>query len=43
VGKSWEIKGGSQKMAAMMLMLFNNDCGVIVKINITAAISWPPP
>jgi len=32
-------------MAGMMLMLlnFNNDCGIIVSINIIAAISWPPP
>jgi len=46
--KSGEIKGGSQEMAAMVLMLinfidFNNDCGIIVRINIIAAISWPPP
>jgi len=41
----WEIKGGGHEMAAMMLMLvtFNNDCGIIVKINVIAAISWPPP
>ena len=38
--KSCEINGGGQEMAAMMLMLikFNNG-----SINITAAISWPPP
>jgi len=32
-------------MAAMMFMLinFNNDCGIMVSINIIAAISWPPP
>jgi len=33
--KSCGIKGGSQEMAAMILML--------ICININAAISWPPP
>ena len=45
--KSCEIKGGSQEMAAMMLMLkhFDNGCGLLkfISINIIAAISWPPP
>jgi len=36
--KSCEIKGGSQEMTAMMLMLIN-DCDIIAKINIIAAIS----
>ena len=43
--KSCEIKGGSQQMAAMMLMLikFNNGLVKFISINIIAAICWPPP
>ena len=45
--KSCEIKGGGQKMAAMMLMLkkFNNGCVLLkfISINIIVAISWSPP
>ena len=45
--KSCEIKGGSQQMAAMMLMLikFNNGCALLkfISINIIAAICWLPP
>ena len=45
--KSCEVKGGSQEMAAMMLMLinFNNATQPLINffsINILAAISWLP-
>jgi len=43
--KIWGIKGGSQEMAAMMLMLIMNVALLLkfININIVAVISWPPP
>jgi len=42
--KSCETKGGSQEMAAMMLMLinFNNIASHYYSISIIGAISWLP-
>ena len=40
--KGFEVKGGSQQMAAMMLYYFNNALPLLNFI-IIAAICWPPP
>ena len=49
--KSYEIKGGGQEMAAMVLKcqsllmmsdFINNDI-IFINNDIIAAISWPPP